>query len=73
MHAVSLRVVVLFVGSCKRSRRFLKRKSFLMGNLPQYEFAVGDLVSLGLCSDLFSIKSDFQANTRSHLYLYGRF
>lgn len=44
-----------------------------MGNLPQYEFAVGDLVSLGLCSDLFSIKSDFQANTRSHLYLYGRF
>lgn len=39
----------------------------------RYEIAVGDSVSFGVCSDLFAIKSDVQANIRYSLYLYDGF
>lgn len=44
-----------------------------MANLSQYKIALGDSVSFGLSSDLFTIKSDFQANVGSCLYLDDSF
>lgn len=52
---------------------FLKWKNCQMANLSQYKIALGDSVSFGLSSDLFTIKSDFQANIGSCLYLDDSF
>lgn len=50
-----------------------KMEKIARWSISPYEIALGDSVSFGLCSDLFTIKPDYQANTRSCLHLYDRF
>lgn len=61
-----------FLGVTKRPFCVLNGK-IIRCLISRYGIDLGDSVSFRLCSDLFTVKSDFQASIRSYIYLYDKF
>lgn len=75
VRAASLRVVLyhaFFLGVTIRPFCILNGK-IIRCLISRYGIDLGDSVSFRLCSDLFTVKSDFQTNIRSYIYLYDNF